>query len=107
MHNRGYYTASICEIVRWLGEQAEGLGVNLFAGFPVDALLVDGTAVRGVRTTPSGLDRDGTPGPSYTEPTDLTARVTVVAEGTRGRWARRGASGSRSAPPTRSSSRSA
>jgi electron-transferring-flavoprotein dehydrogenase len=84
MHNRGYYTASICEMVRWLGEQAEALGVNLFAGFPVDALLVDGQAVRGVRTTPSGLARDGTPGPDYTEPTDLTARVTVVAEGTRG-----------------------
>jgi electron-transferring-flavoprotein dehydrogenase len=84
MHNRGYYTASICEMVRWLGEQAEALGVNLFAGFPVDALLVDGQSVRGVRTTPSGLARDGTPGPSYTPPTDLTARVTVVAEGTRG-----------------------
>ncbi|HUR95448.1 MAG TPA: electron-transfer flavoprotein:ubiquinone oxidoreductase [Gemmatimonadales bacterium] len=84
MHNSGYYTASLCEIVRWLGERAEGLGVNLFAGFPVDALLVDGTAVRGVRTTPSGLDRSGQPGSGYTEPTDLTARVTVVAEGTRG-----------------------
>jgi electron-transferring-flavoprotein dehydrogenase len=84
MHNRGFYTASICELVRWLGEQAEALGVNLFAGFPVDALLVDGQAVRGVRTTPSGLARDGTPGSGYTEPTDLTARVTVVAEGTRG-----------------------
>jgi electron-transferring-flavoprotein dehydrogenase len=40
--------------------------------------------VRGVRTAPSGLDRDGQPGADYTEPTDLTARVTVVAEGTRG-----------------------
>ena len=84
MHNRGYYTASICEMVRWLGERAEALGVNLFAGFPVDALLVDGQAVRGVRTAPSGLARDGTPGPTYTAPTDLTAKVTVVAEGTRG-----------------------
>ncbi len=84
MHNTGYYTASLCEIVRWLGERAEGLGVNLFAGFPADGLLVDGDTVRGVRTTPSGLDRDGTPGSGFTEPTDLTARVTVVAEGTRG-----------------------
>jgi electron-transferring-flavoprotein dehydrogenase len=84
MHNSGFYTASICEIVRWLGERAEELGVNLFAGFPADALLVDGTAVRGVRTTPSGLGRDGQPGTGYAAPTDLTARVTVVAEGTRG-----------------------
>ncbi len=84
MHNEGYYTASICEVVRWLGEQAEALGVNLFPGFPVDGLLVEGQAVRGVRTTPSGLDRDGHPGGSYQAPTDLTGRVTVLAEGTRG-----------------------
>ena len=84
MHNAGYYTASICEMVRWLGERAEAEGVNLFAGFPVDALLVEGTTVRGVRTAASGLDRTGQPGADYAEPTDLTARVTVVAEGTRG-----------------------
>ncbi|HEY5939179.1 MAG TPA: electron-transfer flavoprotein:ubiquinone oxidoreductase [Gemmatimonadales bacterium] len=84
MHNRNYYTASICEIVRWLGERAEGLGINLFTGFPVGGLLVDGNAVRGVRTTPSGLDRSGQPTGDYAEPTDLTARVTVIAEGTRG-----------------------
>jgi electron-transferring-flavoprotein dehydrogenase len=84
MHNAGFYTASICEIVRWLGERAEELGVNLFAGFPADALLVEGNAVRGVRTTPSGLDRQREPTAEYTEPTDLTARITVLAEGTRG-----------------------
>jgi electron-transferring-flavoprotein dehydrogenase len=84
MHNSGFYTASLCEIVRWLGEQAEGLGVNLFAGFPADALLVEGRAVKGVRTAPSGLDREGQPTGSYQEPTDITARVTVLTEGTRG-----------------------
>ncbi|MBA3344844.1 MAG: 4Fe-4S dicluster domain-containing protein [Gemmatimonadales bacterium] len=84
MHNSGYYTASLCEIVRWLGERAEEKGVNLFAGFPADSLLVEGNAVRGVRTTPSGLDRERQPTGGYAEPTDLTARVTVVAEGTRG-----------------------
>jgi electron-transferring-flavoprotein dehydrogenase len=84
MHNKGYYTASLCEIVRWLGERAEAAGINLFAGFPVDALLVEGASVRGVRTTPSGLDRDGRPGSGYTEPTDVTGRITVLAEGARG-----------------------
>jgi electron-transferring-flavoprotein dehydrogenase len=84
MHNRSYYTASLCEIVRWLGERAEEYGINLFAGFPVAALLVDGNAVRGARTSPAGLARDGTPTGSYTDPTDLTARITIVAEGTRG-----------------------
>jgi electron-transferring-flavoprotein dehydrogenase len=84
MHNKNYHTASLCEIVRWLGARAEEAGINLFAGFPVDALLVEGNAVRGVRTTPSGLDRQGQPGSNYSEPTDLTARITVLAEGTRG-----------------------
>ena len=84
IHNGGFYTASLCEIVRWMGERAEQAGVNLFAGFPVDALLVEGDAVRGVRTTPSGLDRDRQSTADYGEPTDLTAKVTVLAEGTRG-----------------------
>ena len=48
-------------MVGWLGEQAEALGVNILPGFPADALLVSGTAVTGVRTTPSGLTRDGQP----------------------------------------------
>jgi electron-transferring-flavoprotein dehydrogenase len=84
MRNHGYYVASLCEIVRWLGEKAEGLGVNMFTGFPADSLLVEDRRVRGVRTTPSGLKRDGQPGPGFTPPTDLKAKVTVLAEGTRG-----------------------
>jgi electron-transferring-flavoprotein dehydrogenase len=84
MRNHGFYTASLCEVVRWLGEQAEALGVNIFPGFPADALLVEGQAVRGVRTTASGLNRDHAPTETYQEPTDITARVTVLTEGTRG-----------------------
>ena len=84
MRNHGFHVASVCEIVRWLGGKAEELGVNLFAGFPAEALLVEGNAVRGVRTTPSGLGRDRQPMAGYSEPTDLTARVTVLSEGTRG-----------------------
>ena len=84
MLNHGNYVASICEMVRWLGDKAEGLGINLFTGFPADALLVEGTRVIGVRTTPGGLTKDGQPGPSYMPPTDVTAKVTVLSEGTRG-----------------------
>ena len=84
MRNHGTYVASLCEVVRWMGERAEGMGVNLFPGFPVDSLLVEGSRVVGVRTTPAGLARDGTPGGEYVEPTELTARVTVLTEGTRG-----------------------
>jgi electron-transferring-flavoprotein dehydrogenase len=84
MRNRGNYVASICEIVRWMGERAEAAGVNLFTGFPADSLLLDGGRVIGVRTTPTGLDREGKPSAGYAPPTDVTAKVTVLAEGTRG-----------------------
>ncbi len=85
MKNHGNFVASISEIVRWLGEKAEGLGVNVFPGFPADALLVEGSRVLGVRTTPSGLDRDGQPsGADAMPPMDVTGRVTVLSEGTRG-----------------------
>src|SRR5205814_9411458 len=84
MRNHGNFIASICEIVRWLGEKAEAAGVNVFTGFPVASLLMDGGRVAGVRTTPSGLGRDGQPTGGYSPPTDITARVTVLSEGTRG-----------------------
>ncbi len=84
MKNHGNHVASICEIVRWMGERAEAAGVNVFTGFPADALLMEGDRVTGVRTTPAGLDREGEPGAGHMPATDVTARVTVLAEGTRG-----------------------
>src|SRR5213594_2317533 len=84
MYNAGNYIASLCEIVRWLGERATALGVNVFTGFPAASLLVDGRRVAGVRTAATGLDREGQPLSNYMAPNDLTAKVTVLAEGTRG-----------------------
>ena len=85
MRNHGNHIASICEIVRWLGERAEEAGVMILPGFPADGLLVDGDDVIGVRTAPRGLNREGEPGgPNYMPPVDVTARVTVLSEGTRG-----------------------
>ncbi len=84
MHNSGNHVASLCEVVRWLGEKAEELGINVLPGFPADSLLVEGQKVTGVRTVPSGLDRNGQPGSRSEPATDVTARVTVLSEGTRG-----------------------
>jgi electron-transferring-flavoprotein dehydrogenase len=84
MHNAGNYVASLCEMVRWLGERATGLGVNVFTGFPAASLLVDGPRVAGVRTAATGLDRAGQPLSNYLAPNDLVAKVTALAEGTRG-----------------------
>jgi electron-transferring-flavoprotein dehydrogenase len=84
MRNHGNRIASLCELVRWLGERAEALGVNIFTGFPAASMLVAGERVIGVRTAPAGLNRDGTPGSGYSPPTDIIAKVTALAEGTRG-----------------------
>ena len=84
MRNHGHYVASLCEVVRWLGEKAEAAGVNVFSGFPAASLLTEGSRVKGVRTTPTGLARSGEPGSGYAPPTDITAQITVLSEGTRG-----------------------
>ena len=84
MRNHGNVIASVCEVVRWLGARAEAMGINVFTGFPADALLVEGSRVLGVRTTPSGLTRTGETTGAFTPPTDIAAQVTVLSEGTRG-----------------------
>ncbi|MGZ3797589.1 MAG: NAD(P)/FAD-dependent oxidoreductase, partial [Pseudobdellovibrionaceae bacterium] len=84
MKNHGYYTASLSEMVRWLGQQAELMGVTILTGFPVASLLTEGEKVLGVRTLPSGFNRDGTPGKAFTPSTDLRAQCVVLSEGTRG-----------------------
>ena len=68
MHNRGHYVVSLGNVCRWLGEQAEGLGVDIFPGFAASQLLLDddGT-VRGVTTGEMGLDAAGNRAESYTQ----------------------------------------
>lgn len=84
MVNHGNYIASIGEMVKWLGQKAEAAGVNILTSFPVDSLLTQDQRVVGVRTTPAGLKRDSQPGTSYMPPTDISAQVVVLSEGTRG-----------------------
>jgi electron-transferring-flavoprotein dehydrogenase len=84
MHNVGNRIASICEVVRWMGERAEESGVNVFTGFPAASLLVEGDRVVGLRTAPKGLDRDGKPGGNHEPAAELTAKVVALSEGPRG-----------------------
>jgi electron-transferring-flavoprotein dehydrogenase len=83
MANHGHFIASACEAVRWLGQKAEELGVNIMTGFPVDSLLVEGNRVVGVRTTPAGLKRDGTSDAGGMPATDVSGQVVVLSDGTR------------------------
>lgn len=85
MHNKGTYTGSLGSLCRWLAEQAEGLGVEIFPGFPAAEILYhpDGS-VKGVATGDMGIARDGTAKPDYQPGLELHARYTLFAEGARG-----------------------
>ena len=86
MHNTGAYIISLSKFARWLGEQAEALGVNIFPGFAANEVLYadDGRTIIGVRTGDKGLDKSGEPKSNFEPGIDLLAKVTVFAEGARG-----------------------
>ena len=82
VHNQGNYVISLGQLCRWLGSQAEALGVELLAGFPaVEVLRDDSGRVTGVVTGDQGIGKDGQPGPNYTPGYALHAKYTVFAEG--------------------------
>jgi electron-transferring-flavoprotein dehydrogenase len=85
MHNRGNYIISLGNLCRWLGEQAEALGVEIFPGFAAAEVLYDASgAVRGIATGDMGVAIDGKPKASFEPGVELLARQTVFAEGCRG-----------------------
>lgn len=85
MHNNGNYIVSLGNVVRWLGEQAEALGVEIFPGFAAaEVLFHDDGSVKGVATGDMGLDADGQPKDSHEPGMELHARYTIFAEGCRG-----------------------
>ncbi len=85
MHNRGNYIISLGNLVRWLGEQAEALGVEIYPGFAAAEILYDdGGAVVGVATGDMGITKTGERGPNFQRGVELRAKVTLFAEGCRG-----------------------
>jgi electron-transferring-flavoprotein dehydrogenase len=85
MHNKGTYTGSLGNLCRWLGEQAEGLGVEIFAGFAAAEILYnDDGSVKGVATGDMGVARDGSHKADFQPGLELHARYTFFAEGVRG-----------------------
>jgi electron-transferring-flavoprotein dehydrogenase len=90
MHNRGNYIISLGNLCRWLAEQAEGLGVEIYPGFAAAEVLYDEDGrVRGVATGDMGIGRDGKPTERYTPGVELIARETLFAEGCRGSLTKR------------------
>jgi electron-transferring-flavoprotein dehydrogenase len=83
--NHGNYVISLGQLCRWLGAQAEALGVEVYPGFAGAEVLYDEQgAVRGVATGDMGLTRDGQPGPNHQPGMELLAKYTLFAEGCRG-----------------------
>ena len=83
--NHNNYIISLANLCRWLAEQAEKIGVEIFPGFPASEILYnENGSVKGVATLDMGLDKDGNKKDTYEEGMELHAKVTVFAEGCRG-----------------------
>tara|TARA_B100000965_G_scaffold164503_1_gene136962 strand:+ start:730 stop:2367 length:1638 start_codon:yes stop_codon:yes gene_type:complete len=83
--NHNNYIISLANLCRWLGEQAENLGVEIFPGFPASKILYDkGGSVQGVQTGDMGIDKRGEKKDSFEPGINLIGKVTVFAEGCRG-----------------------
>ncbi|NUA25556.1 electron transfer flavoprotein-ubiquinone oxidoreductase [Cupriavidus basilensis] len=84
-HNHGNYIVSLSNFTRWLGQQAEGLGVEIFPGFPAaEVLYNDDGSVKGVATGNMGINKEGEPTENFQLGMELHAKYTIFAEGSRG-----------------------
>jgi electron-transferring-flavoprotein dehydrogenase len=89
MSNHGNYIGSLGNLCRWLGSQAEELGVEIYPGFAAAEVLYDDNgAVVGVATGDMGIRKDGTPGDNFTRGMELRGRYTIISEGVRGSLAK-------------------
>ena len=85
LHNDGNYIISLGNVCRWLGEQAENLGVEIYPGFAAaEVLYNDDGSVKGVATGDMGIGKDGQPKATHEQGLELHARYTLFAEGCRG-----------------------
>ncbi|QJD94328.1 electron transfer flavoprotein-ubiquinone oxidoreductase [Duganella dendranthematis] len=83
--NHGNYVISLGNVVRWLGQQAEALGVEIFPGFAAAEILYnDDGSVKGIATGNMGVKRDGEAGPEFQLGMELHGKYTLFAEGSRG-----------------------
>jgi electron-transferring-flavoprotein dehydrogenase len=88
LRNHGNYAASLGNLCRWLGQQAEALGVEIFPGFAAAEVLYAGERVKGVATGDLGIDRNHEKTASYQPGMELHGKYTLFAEGCRGQLGR-------------------
>lgn len=83
-HNEGNFIISLAKFNRWLAEQCEAKGINIFPGFAAVEALYEGQKIVGVRTGDKGLDKNGQPKANFEPGLILKSKVCIFAEGTRG-----------------------
>ncbi|MGE0223238.1 MAG: 4Fe-4S dicluster domain-containing protein [Acetobacteraceae bacterium] len=84
MNNHGNYIVSLGNVCRWLGQQAEELGVEIYPGFAAAEVLEEDGRIVGIATGDMGVGKDGTPTDNYQRGMELRAKYTLLAEGCRG-----------------------
>lgn len=84
MHNDGNFVVSLGNVVRWLGEQAENLGVEIYPGFAAAEYIVEDGVVKGIITGDMGVSHDGQQTENYMPGMELRGKYTIFAEGCRG-----------------------
>ena len=84
LRDHGNYVISINKFVKWLGSKVEETGITVFTGFAGSQLLYENSRVIGVRTDDKGIDKQNQPKSNFEPGYDLKAKVTILAEGTRG-----------------------
>lgn len=89
MRNDGNYVVSMGKFVRWLAQQADALGVDIYAGYPAQEVIIEGGVVHGVVTGDMGVSRNGEPKTTYVPGIELRAQYTLLAEGSRGHLGKR------------------
>ncbi len=89
MNNHGNYIVSLGDVVRWLGGQAEALGVEIYPGFAAAELLEEDGRIVGVATGDMGIGKDGEPTANFQRGMELRASYTLFAEGCRGSLSKR------------------
>ncbi|MEO2279467.1 electron transfer flavoprotein-ubiquinone oxidoreductase [Pseudoalteromonas pernae] len=83
-HNDGNYIVSMGNVCRFLAEQAEQLGIEIFPGFAAQSVIIEDDVVKGIITGDMGLDKDGNEKPGFMPGMELRAKYTIFAEGCRG-----------------------
>jgi electron-transferring-flavoprotein dehydrogenase len=84
LQNHGNYIISLNKFTRWFGQQVQQSGVDVFEGFAAANLLIEDDRVLGVRTGDKGIDKLGNPKGNYEPGMDIRAKITILAEGSRG-----------------------